>query len=124
MIYNIYLKYWGMKFCDFIVKRGTGKNTTLDKEYIRLINDVIMTSDEEKEERWETYNLIIKELFEIDGGEYFQEIKYRITDNENPNHVILDIISRYGWHELTFLIAHMTKRVECYAEEDFFNRFY
>ena len=113
-----------MQFCDFVVRKGVGKNTTLDKEYIQLISNVIMTKDEKQEERWETYNLIIKELFTIDGGEYFQEIKYRVTDNENPNLVMLDIVSRYGWHELTFLITYLAKKIEEYVEEDFFRRFY
>jgi hypothetical protein len=113
-----------MKLLDFIVKKGSGKNTILDREYTRLINNVIVRMDDETEERWETYNLIIKELLNIDDGEYFQEIKYRLTDGENANTVLLDILSRYASDELTYLAYHLLKRVEEYAEEDFFKRFY
>lgn len=108
---------------DFIVKTGSGKNTNLDKAYTKLINDVLVKNDEDTEERWETYNLIIKEFFDIDGCKYFQEIKYRFTDGEDPNEVILDIASRYSQHELSFLAGFLLKRVEEYVEEDFFKRF-
>jgi hypothetical protein len=113
-----------MELLDFILKNGSGKNTLLDRAYAKLINQVIVKMDDEAEERWETYNLIIKELFAIDNGEYFQEIKYRFTDGENPNKVILDIVSRYASDELTYLIYHLSKRVEEYADEDFCKRFY
>ena len=113
-----------MELCNFILKNGTGKNTTLDKEYSKLINQVIQNSDDDSEERWETYNFIIKELFNLDGCKYFQEIKYRLTDGENANNVIIDIISRYNADELTFLITFLFNKVEEYAEEDFFKRFY
>lgn len=113
-----------MKFNDFIVKKGSGKNTILDKQYIELINGVIIKMDEETEARWETYNLIIKELIIIDNGEHFEEIKYRLTDGEDANKVLLDIISRYSSDELTFLAYFLSKRVEEYLEEDFLKRFY
>lgn len=113
-----------MELLDFIVKNGFGKNTLLDSAYAKLINQVITEMDDETEERWETYNLIIKELFNIDNGEYFQEIKYRFTDGENPNNVILDIISRYASDELSYLAYFLSKRVEEYAELDFCRRFY
>jgi hypothetical protein len=113
-----------MELLDFIVKKGSGKNTLLDRAYTKLINQVIVRMDDETEERWETYNLIIKELFEIDNGEYFQEIKYRFTDGEDPNKVILDIVSRYASDELSYLAYHLSKRVEEYAEEDFYKKFY
>ncbi len=113
-----------MEVYNFIVKKGSGKNTRLDKAYSELINGVIQNSDDELEGRWETYNLIIKELFTIDDGLYFQEIKYRLTDGEDPNLVMLDIISRYGSAELTSLVWYLGKRVEEYAEDDFFKRFH
>lgn len=113
-----------MELCDFILKMGSGKNTRLDDEYSKLINEIIFKSNEEQEERWETYNLIIKELLEIDNGNSFAEIKYRLTDGESPNDVILDLVSRYDSNELTYLAYHLSRRVEEYAEEDLFKRFY
>lgn len=113
-----------MELFDFIVTRGSGKNTNLDKEYRKMISEIIMTSDEERSGRWETYNLIIKEFFEIDDCKYFQEIKYRLTDGENPNLVILDVISRYSTEELGGLIWFLKRRVEEYMEDDFYERFF
>lgn len=113
-----------MGHIDFIVKTGSGKNSNLDKAYSKLINAILVEMDEEAEERWETYNLIIKEFFTIDNGKYFEEIKYRLTDGEDPNDVILDIASRYEQAELTFLVSFLLKRVEEYVEEDFFKRFF
>lgn len=113
-----------MENFDFIVKVGSGKKTLLDKEYTKLINNVISTSDEEKEGRWETYDLIIRELFPVDNGKYFEEIKYRLTDGEDPNHVILDIISRYKEFDLNYLVWSLKRRIEEYVEDDFFKRFF
>ena len=122
--YNIYLNFLNMEIFDFIVKAGPDKTTMLDKEYRRLINNVISTNNEEVETRWEIYNMIIKEFFKTDGGKYFQEIKYRLTDGENPNNVILEIISRYKESELSYLVWNLKKRIEEYAEDDFFKRFF
>ena len=108
---------------DFIVKRG-GKSTNLDREYVRLINDILTTNDEERSGRWETYNLIIREFFSIDNGQYFQEIKYRLTDNEDPNKVILDILSRYEPEDLGGWIWILKRRVEEYMDDDTYQRFF
>lgn len=113
-----------MENFDFIVKVGSGKKTLLDKEYTRLINNIIATSDEEKEVRWETYDLIIRELFSVDNGRYFEEIKYRLTDGEDPNYVILDIISRYKEFELNYLVWSLKRRIDEYVEDDFYKRFF
>jgi len=112
-----------MEHLDFIVNGNKGRSQILDKQYRKIINDVILTNNEEIEARWETYNLIIKEFFDIDDGEYFQEIKYRLTDGEDPNMVLLDIISRYSVNELSYLIWMLKRRIEDYIEEDFFKRF-
>jgi hypothetical protein len=113
-----------MENFNFIVKVGAGKKTLLDKEYTKLINDVMTNIDEEKEARWETYDLIIRELFETDNGKYFEEIKYRLTDGEDPNYVILDVISRYDESELNYLVWSLKPRLDEYIEEDFYKRFF
>jgi hypothetical protein len=113
-----------MERYDFIVKKGKGKNTKLDKEYSQLINSIIQNCDEENEARWEVYNLMISELFKLDDGIYFQEIKYRVTDEENANEVLLDILSRYNPDELNAFVSFLKKRIEEYAEEDFYKRFF
>lgn len=113
-----------MELIDFIVKKGTGKNTPLDKAYTHLLNNVLITMDDEQEERWGIYNLMIKEMFQIDDGIYFQEIKYRLTDGEDPNEVFLDVVARYGTDEITSMLYFLNKRVKEYEEEDFYKRFY
>lgn len=124
MVYNIYHNIHFMERYDFIVKKGKGKNTKLDKEYSQLINSIIQNCDEENEARWEVYNLMISELFKLDDGIYFQEIKYRVTDEENANEVLLDILSRYNPDELNAFVSFLKKRIEEYAEEDFYKRFF
>lgn len=112
-----------MEIHNFIVKNKSGKSTKLDKEYFRLINKIIQSNDEDNDERWETYNFIIKELVKLDDCKYFQEIKYRLTDGENPNTVMLDVVSRYNSEDLSFLLHFLIKKVEEYSEADFFSRF-
>jgi hypothetical protein len=110
-----------MEAKNFLFKSGHGKQTTLDKAYYKHIHCILDTLDEESEIRWETYNLII-ELITCENHDYFSEIKYRITDGENPNDVILDIIER-NIDNSDSLIWFLKRRVEEYREEDFFKRF-
>jgi hypothetical protein len=78
--------------------------------------------DEDKQARWETYDLIISDFME-NGKEWaFEEIKYRITDGEDPNKVILDIIERDS-DNIDSLSWFLKRRIEEYIEDDFFSRF-
>jgi len=99
------------------------KKTALDKAYYKHLNSLLDTIDEEKEARWETYNLIIQELINQGKGDYFKEIKYKLTDGEDPNKVILAIIEREV-DEPDNLIWILKKRIEEYLEEDNIKRFY
>lgn len=112
-----------MEANNFIFKAGQGKKTTLDKAYSKHINLIIESLDEEKEARWETYNIIIQELINEGKGKYFEEIKYRFTDGENPNQVMLDIINREV-DEVSGLIWFLKRRIEEYLEDDYIRRFY
>lgn len=112
-----------MEANNFFIKAGQGKNSTLDKAYYRHINNLIETLDEEKEGRWETYNMIIQELINEGKSYYFNEIKYRLTDGEDPNTVMLDIIERDG-ETVSGLIWFLKKRIEEYLEDDYLRRFY
>ncbi len=112
-----------MEASNFIIKAKRGKNTTLDNAYGKLINRVIQSDDESEHERWETYNLILKELLPVQGGKYFQEIKYRITDGENPNEIFLDVLNRNNGEDITGLAWYLKRRVEDYLVEDFTNSF-
>lgn len=108
---------------NLLFKASKVKKTVLDKEYNRHINNIISTLDEENESRWETYNLIIDSLTHNDYNEYINEVKYRLTDGENPNEIMLDIIERNSL-DLDDLIWLLRKRIEEYIEEDFIKKFY
>jgi EAL domain-containing protein (putative c-di-GMP-specific phosphodiesterase class I) len=111
-----------MKANNFPITASKGKRTTLDKAYSRHITNVLETLDKEKEERWETYNVIIQELIDEGKIDYFKEIKYRLTDGEDPNKVMLEIIERDG-DEAGGLIWILKRRLEEYLEDDYLKSF-
>jgi len=107
----------------FLLKPSCGKKSTLDKAYNQHVNNILTTINEDEETRWETYSLIIEFLISQGKKEYLPELKYRFSDGENPNSVILDIIERErdNVDNLTFLLK---RRIEEYLEEDFVKRFF
>jgi hypothetical protein len=111
-----------MEANNFFIKAGQGKKTTLDKAYYKHINTILGTLDEEKEGRWETYNIIIQELINEGKGKDFEEIKYRLTDGEDPNQVMLDIIER-DIDGVSGLIWFLKRRIEEYLEDDYIRKF-
>jgi len=108
---------------NILFKSSNNRKTYLDKAYNTHIINLFEELDEEKKSRWETYNLIVEVLTESTKKDFMKEIKYRITDGEDPNIIILDIIQR----EIDYadgLIWFLKKRVEEYIDEDFFNMFF
>lgn len=112
-----------MEANNFLFKANQGKTTLLDQAYHKHIKSIIETLDEEKEARWETYNLVIQEFINQGKDSYFNEIKYRLTEGEDPSQVILDIIEREG-DSVNGLIWFLKRRIEEYIEDDFLRRFY
>lgn len=100
----------------------SSNRTNLDKAYNKHIVSIIETLDDEKQARWETYNLVVEVLTESTQNDYMKEIKYRLTDGEDPNKVMLDIIDR-EIDNVDGLVWFLKKRIEEYIDEDFFNRF-
>ena len=111
-----------MKANQHKLKAGQGKYSTLDKAYNKHISNLSEQLDEEKQERWETYNIIIQELINEGKLDSYSEIKYRLTDGENPNDVLLDVIDRYV-DEVNGLIWFLKRRIEEYQEDDNLRRF-
>jgi hypothetical protein len=111
-----------MEAKNFLIKTSNGKNTSLDKAYHKHINYVLENLDEENEYRWEIYNLIIIQLVKQGKNEYFKEIKYRLTDGEDPNYVILEIIERES-ENIDSMVWFLKRKIEEYIEEDYFIRF-
>jgi len=107
----------------FLFKANQGKKTTLDKAYIKHINSILRESNEEEEARWETYIFILQSLINDGKDDCYNEIRYRLTDGENPNEVILEIIERES-ESLDNNIWFFKKRIEDYIEEDYFKKYF
>ena len=78
----------------------------------------LTTFNEEDEERWDTYNLIVDSLIKNDDYDYIAEMKYRVTDGENLNEIMLNFIER-NVLELDGLVWLLKRRIEEYLEDDF-----
>lgn len=111
-----------MKDINIKIKIGSGKYNNLDKEYNQFIKKTMMNLDEETKQRWETYSVIMDELININRIDCFEEVKYRLTDGEDPNKVMIDIINKN--QNASTLLWFMRKRILEYIDEDFYNRFY
>lgn len=110
-----------MRDFDFTIKAGSGSYSNLDKEYNKFLNEILKKVDECKLHRWETYNLIMEEFINSGFDNIFEEIKYRLTDGEDPNEIMLDVINREN--NISGLIWQLKRRIEHYKEEDFYERF-
>lgn len=108
---------------NFLLNSAQRKRTTLDKEYNNLITNVLNSADEEKKNRWEIYDLIISELMKQGNTDYFKELKYRLTDGENPNEILLDFINR-DTDDMTSLVWSLKDRLEQFLDEDIYDRFF
>jgi len=109
-----------MKNTNLNTKNELNK-TILDKMYEKMIRDNISSSCEDQELRMETYDLILYELKREGDYKTYEEIKYRITDGENPNEVFYDIILRGDYS--SSLIWLFKRRIGDFIEEDSYNRF-
>lgn len=99
------------------------KRTRLDKLYYEHVNCLLNDLNEEDEIKWETYGLIIDSLLNQGHNNVLKEIKYRMTDGENPNEIILDLIQRHS-DTVDSMIWFLKRRVEEYLEDDFFKKFF
>lgn len=112
-----------MKTKQFVLTANQGYRTTLDKAYNKHITSVLASFNEDQEARWETYNLIINELISQGNRNIIKEVKYRLSDGENPNILFLDLINR-DVDNVNSLVWFLKRRLDEYLEEDFFNRFF
>jgi hypothetical protein len=108
---------------NFLLSNAQRTKTILDIAYKNHINVILESLDEEAKYRWEIYDIIICELIKQGNFDYFEELKYRLTDGEDPNEIILDFINREG-EDVNGLIWSLKNRIEEYIEEDMFKRFF
>jgi hypothetical protein len=64
----------------------------------------------------------MEELLRLGEVDLFNEVKYRFTDGEEPNLVIINILDRFQ-NNSGFLLL-IRKTIEAYIEDDFENLFY
>ena len=70
-------------------------NTKLEKEYEDVITNKLFFSDIINKRKWVTYNqLVIYLNRKPELLFYLKELLYRITDNENPKKVCIDILMK------------------------------
>jgi hypothetical protein len=108
---------------NFLATTCQTNKTRLDKLYYEHVNCLLNNLDEEEEIKWDTYSLIIENLVNQGHKNILKEVKYRMTDGENPNQIILDIIHRYS-DTVDGMIWFLKRRVEEYLEEDFYKKFF
>ena len=112
-----------MKSFNHPIKGGFGRCLNLDKEYNRYLEKTLKKiQDDDMLHRWETYNLIMEELIELNKLDLFDEVRYRITDDEDPNKVMIDVLNKTG--VLSGFLWLIKKRIKDFINEDFENLFY
>ena len=81
----------------------------LDNEYrIYVFNKTYKAPIEEKR-RWSLYNHIIEELMVLGDYNHVKEIKYRITDGEEPTIVLREKVSTI--HTFSFNLQYLMKKL-------------
>ena len=81
----------------------------LDNEYrIYVFNKTFKAPVEEKR-KWSLYNHIIEELNKLGDYNHVQEIKYRITDGEEPVLVLREKVSTI--HTFSFNLQYLIERL-------------
>lgn len=111
-----------MRNINLNIKKSLKKYKLLNKMYDKLINQQLRSLDGCDEARCETYHLIMTELLNEGNNQTYDEIRYRLTDGEDPNEVFYDIIHRGDYS--SGLIWIMKRRIEEYLDEDNYKRFY
>lgn len=108
---------------NFLVGGNHGRKSRLDKLYYEHVSNLLQDIDEYEEIKWDTYGLIIESFINQGFNNVFKEVKYRMTDGENINKIILDLIDRYS-DSVDGVVWHLKKRVENYLEEDYYKEFF
>lgn len=106
----------------FLLNPNHSKNSALDKAYQKFVFDLTEKLTRDEESRWELYSTIIEILLKEGKKEYYKEMKYRLSDGENPNQIMLDIINT-ELEDGNLVLSFFKPIIEDYLEEDFFKRF-
>ena len=112
-----------MSVNNLLVSTCQTNKSRLDKVYYDHVSSLLNELNEEEEIKWETYGLIIENLVKQGYKNVLKEVKYRMTDNENPNEIFLDLIQRHS-DTIDGMVWFLKKRIEEYLEEDFYKKFF
>jgi len=110
-----------MNKLKFRIKRGVGKYNLLDRTYDKFIKESLNRCNDLNIDRWELYSLIMDELLIAGKGDFFEEAKYRMTEGEDPNVVMLSICDKD--EETRILFNCYVSKLESYIENDLIIRF-
>ncbi len=92
--------------------------TILDKKFHSFIKN---NMNDIKIERVSVYETIISELLWLDKIELINEIKYRVTENEDPNDVLIDTLEN---DEVCYVMNAYINQLKDFRNEDIMDRFY
>jgi len=111
-----------MKDFNFKIKTGSGKYSKLDKLYQKYLLNNVNLLDSDISHRFEIYDVIINELVKMGNIISFNEVKYRLTDGEDPNIVMLDIVKKY--EEQNGMIWILGREIKNFIDEDTYSKFH
>ena len=92
--------------------------TILDKKFHSFIKN---NMNDIKIERVSVYETIISELLWLDKIELINEIKYRVTENEDPNDVLIDTLEN---DEVCYVMNAYINQLKDFRNKDIMDRFY
>lgn len=111
-----------MKREQLIIKNGNGKYNYLDKVYYILIRNKTINVDDKTHHRWSFYNTIMEYLLDLGYENLFEEVKYRLTDAEDPNEVFNNVLDKLEVQ--SHYVIRLKQTIQNYIDEDFYHIFF
>lgn len=112
-----------MKTKDAVCSNKIIKKSVLNESYKSYVASILNAlKDDDDEIRWEIYNIIMSNFYNKGKINLINEYKYRVTDGENPNEIILDIINKHPY-DIDSTVWSFKRKLEEFLEDDFINRF-
>lgn len=71
-----------------------GKNSNLEKQFSELMVSHLTSNDENEASQWATFQAVNIYLKRLGEDKLIKEIEYRVTNDENPTTVYLDVLTR------------------------------
>jgi hypothetical protein len=65
----------------------------LGSQYEQLVTENLLS---DKKQEWATYNQVVIELKNLKERKKIEEVQYRLTDKEDPNQVMMEVLETFG----------------------------